>query len=145
MATLLGGGGVLVAALAITPSSAERPNTAVVTLGPLEAPLPTPRVRVSNDHRDTVDVWYVRVGDPKSVRRLGWVADSATWTFQLPGDADVIRLVVAPGDGSTPLVTAAIDVGPDTDIGVELRPDLQAVSLEVRTLEVIREPLAPNR
>jgi hypothetical protein len=81
IATLLCGGGVLLAGLVITPSATERATTAVVTLGPVEAPLPTPRVRVSNDHPDSVDVWYVRDGDAKSAKRLGWAAGSATRTF----------------------------------------------------------------
>jgi len=81
LATLLCCGGVLVGGLAIAPSRDDGAVTASVTLGPLEAPLPTPRVRVSNDHPDSVDVWYVRDGDAKSAKRLGWAAGSATRTF----------------------------------------------------------------
>jgi len=138
IATLLCGGGVLLAGLVITPSATERATTAVVTLGPVEAPLPTPRVRVSNDHPDSVDVWYVEAGDAKSATRLGWVSGNATRTFLLPEDAGTIRLVAA-RRGSQPFVTGGIEVGLDTDIGVELTPKLEASGVEVSELKVSRE------
>jgi len=122
LATLLCGGGVLVAGLAITPSAAERPTRAVVTLGPLEVPLPTPRVRVSNGHPDSVDVWYVRDGEAKSAKRLGWVSESATRTFQLPEGVGPIQIAVAPQASGEPFVTGAIDVNLETTSGWRLRP-----------------------
>jgi hypothetical protein len=138
IATLLGCGGVLMASWAIAPSPSKRAATPVVTLGPIEAPLPTPRVRVSNDQPVSVDVWYVRVGDAKTARRLGWVSGSATRTFLLPEDAGTIRLVVAPRGVGEPFVTGGIEVGPETDIGVELTPKLETSGLEVREMKVSR-------
>jgi hypothetical protein len=141
--TMLFWGGMLAAGFAVAPASEEEgargatgvartdaplmrdvplnaatlPGRGVITLGPLEAPLLPPRVRVANDRSDVVNVFYV-VEATGAWRRLGSVSGMATEAFQVPESVGTIRLVLAPVGSEEAFVSGWIGV----DEGTDMRP-----------------------
>jgi len=113
-------------------------NRGVITLGPLEAPLLPPRVRVANDRLDVVNVFYVVEGTG-AWRRLGSVSGTATETFQVPEDVGTIRLVLAPAGGEGSFVSGWIGVDEGTDVAVEAAEEIDQSRTAVGAVRVVRE------
>jgi hypothetical protein len=113
-------------------------NRGVITLGPLEAPLLPPRVRVANDRSDVVNVFYV-VEATGAWQRLGSVSEMATATFQVPEDVGTIRLVLAPAGGEESFVSGWIGVDEGTDVALEAVEELGRSLVTVEALRVVRD------
>jgi hypothetical protein len=164
--TMLFWGGMLAAGLAVAPASDDADATgtpvvvrtdrlprkrdvpltaltsigsseAVVTLGPLEAPLLPPRVRVSNDRSDPVNVFYVVEGTGVW-QRLGSVSGMATETFQVPEDVGTIRFVLAVAGGEDAFMSGWIRVDEGTDAAVEAAEEIEESQVAVGVVRVVR-------
>ena len=135
LATLLCCGGVVAAAFVVIPPADY--ETAVVTLGPLESPLLTPRIRVANERSDTVHVGY-RVDGAPGTYQLGSVAADATRTFAVPEGVGTIWIVTEPREGGERFVTGGIGVDLETDIGLAVAKTIARSRVEVAALRVVR-------
>ncbi len=97
----------------------------------------TPRITVSNDYGEAVEVWMVSV-DNRLHLELGSVPAHATRTFQLRRTRVPLKFVVLPaGTEEDRYVSRVIVLGETTTVRVRIAPRLQASLEHVSEQEVV--------
>ena len=133
--TLLVAVGVLTIALVRHSPRGVDEAVPVVTVGSVDDPLLTPRVCVTNDRLDPVDVW-IWSEDSDHGTRLGFVAAVATQTFRLPDGTSAARFAIRPLGSKDRYFTGEFSVDVTTDVHIRIARGLDGSSISVTELAI---------
>jgi hypothetical protein len=112
---------------------------AFVAYGPIESPLPLPRVRVTNSRLDQVDILYVAPG-VEGIHELGWVPAGATRTFQVPDIVSSLRIVAQSWAGDEQFVSGDIEIDGFTDVALEVVDTMDSSVVAVTEVHLVSVP-----
>ena len=126
----------LATAVAVGPTPDRAETRAVVTLGAIESPTPTPRVRITNRRIESVEIAYLEAG-AQVAHKVGEVAGRTTSTFGLPNATRVVRLLIRPMTSAEWLVTQRVEIVPATDLSLAVADPLAETRLEVDKVQVV--------
>ena len=114
----------------------EPPGRAVVTIAPTSLIFNTPRVRVTSDRDEPVDVGYL-ILESGQLGELGSVPGLATSTFAIPEGVS-IQLVVQPvGRLSVPFVSEPVWADSKTDVAIRVSEHIDRSTVSLGELNVV--------